>query len=217
MLRYDQNKDSTVQYERYERTRQLFRMALRRGARGTGSSAGFLDRRTAVQPIPDLTLMGTIPWVLVGGIALRAYMPERMTQDVDILIHAQDEQAARAAFLQAGYTITGPLAIGGFTAHPPSGMPIDVLTSTAPWLDQAFAHPGRDAAGYAVLPRPYLMLLKMQAGRPQDWVDVQRMLRDTPAAERAATRTLIGRYAPDLVEDYDSLITLADWEFGSDV
>ncbi len=201
----------------YERTRQLFQIALRRGARGTGSSADFLDRRTAVQPIPDLTLMGAIRWVLVGGLALRAYMPERTTQDVDILIHAQDEQAARSAFTQAGYTITGTLTIGGFTANLPSGVPIDVLTSTAPWLDLALAHPGRDAAGYAVLPRPYLMLHKMQAGRPQDWVDVQRMLRNTPAAERAETRTLIDRYAPDLVEDYDSLITLADWEFGTDV
>ena len=205
-----------MQYEWYERTRQLFRMALRRGARGTGSSAGFLDRRTAVQPMPDLTLMGTIPWVLVGGIALRAYMPEQMTQDVDILIHAQHEQAARAAFLQAGYAVTGPGAIGRFTAHPPSSMPIDVPTGTAPWLDQALAHPGRDVAAYPVLPRPYLMLLKMQAGRPQDWVDVRRMLRDTPSAERAEMRTLIGRYAPDLVEDYDSLITLANWEFGLD-
>lgn len=170
-----------------------------------------------MQPIPDLTLMGAIPWVLVRGLALRAYMPERTTQDVDILIHAQDEQAARSAFTQAGYTITGTLTIGGFTANPPSGVPIDVLASMAPWLDLALAHPGRDAAGYPVLPRPYLMLHKLQAGRPQDWVDVQRLLRNTPAAERAETCTLIDRYAPDLVEDYDSLITLADWEFGTDV
>ncbi len=209
MMRLDM--DRTTQYDR---TRQLLRMALRRAARGTGSSSAFLDRRTAVQPVPDLAFLGTIPWALVGGIALRAYMPECTTQDVVILIHMQDEQAVRDAFTHAGYTIAGILAIGGFTAEHPSSMPIDVLTSSAPWLEAALARPSRDAAGYPVLPRPYLMLLKMQAGRPQDWVDVQRMLRSTPSDERASTRTLIDQYLPELLDDYDALITLADWEFG---
>ena len=168
-----------------------------------------------MQPVPDLSFLIPIPWVLVGGIALRAYMPERFTQDVDIMIHAQDEANAQAAFVRASYAITGPLTIGGFSAEDSSGNVIDVLTSTASWLDEALASPSRDAAGYPVMPRPYLMLLKLEAGRPQDWVDVQRMLRDTPASERSTTRTLIARYIPDLVEDYDSLITLADWEFGA--
>lgn len=64
------------------------------------------------------------------------------------------------------------------------------------------------------MPRPYLMLLKMEAGRGQDLIDVQRMLRDTPSSERTSTRALIERYAPEMVEDYDALIQLADIEFG---
>ncbi len=166
-----------------------------------------------MQPIPDIPLAG-IAWVLVGGLATRAYMPERMTLDVDIMIHSEDEQAARDAFTQAGYTITGPLSIGGFSVQGLDNSTIDVLISTAPWLDQALAHPNRDTAGYPVMPRPYLTLIKMQAGRPQDWTDVQRMLRDTPQEERVSTRALIVDYTPDLVEDYDSLVMLADWEFG---
>ena len=58
------------------------------------------------------------------------------------------------------------------------------------------------------------MLLKMEAGRGQDLVDVQRMLRDTPQSERSSTRALMARYAPDMVEDYDALIQLANIEFG---
>ena len=200
---------------RYDVTRRIVVLALRRGARGTGSSPAFLDRRTAMQPLPDLSALDAIPWVLVGGIALRAFMPERATLDVDLMIHAQDEAAARSALEAAGYRVAGILAIGGFTVEMPGQMPIDVLTSSAPWLDVALAHPARDAAGYPIMPRPYLMLLKLEAGRPQDCVDVQRMLRDTPPAERTATRALINQYLPDLVEDYDALITLADWEFGS--
>ncbi len=64
------------------------------------------------------------------------------------------------------------------------------------------------------MPRPYLMLLKMEAGRGQDLIDVQRMLRDTPSSERSSTRMLIARHAPEMVEDYDALIQLADIEFG---
>lgn len=168
-------------------------------------------------PIPDLgAILGPIPWVLVGGLALRAYAPERMTFDVDIMIAAADETAASAAFRRAGYTITGPLTIGGFTAHPQDeAAPIDVLTSTAPWLANALAHPAADPAGLPTMPRPYLLLLKLQAGRTQDLADVQRLLRGTSDLERAAMRAVVGQYAPDLVEDYDALVTLADLEYGA--
>jgi hypothetical protein len=71
-----------------------------------------------MQPVPDLAdILGTISWVLVGGIALRAYMPERTTLDVDIMIREEDEARARTAFLNAGYVITGNLSIGGFSVR----------------------------------------------------------------------------------------------------
>jgi hypothetical protein len=93
----------------------ILKMALRRAKPGTGSSNEFLDRRTAMQPVPGLSaILGTIPWVLVGGIAIRAYMPERTTLDVDIMIRESDEARARAAFTKAGYVITGSLSIGDF-------------------------------------------------------------------------------------------------------
>lgn len=96
----------------------FLQLALRRAARGTGSSELFLSRRTAVQPIPNLfQVLGSIPWVLVGGLALRAYAPERMTLDVDILIHERDTHKARDAFIQAGYTLTGLLTSGGFSVQ----------------------------------------------------------------------------------------------------
>jgi hypothetical protein len=64
----------------------LLSIALRRQARGSGSTAAFLDRRTAWQAVPDVgDVLRDIPWAIVGGIALRAYMPERATDDLDIL------------------------------------------------------------------------------------------------------------------------------------
>lgn len=195
----------------------FLRMALRRAARGTGSSETFLARRTAVQPVPDVaSILGSIPWVLVGGIALRTYMPERMTLDVDILVHVRDERATRTAFLVAGYQLTGELTIGRFSAQSadPTEPPIDVLVRDDRWLDQALAHPQTDPAGYPVLARPYLLLMKLQARRTQDLTDIQRLLARTDITERTAIRTLIEQESPDLVEDFDSLCTLADLEFG---
>lgn len=195
----------------------FLRMALRRAARGTGSSSSFFDRRTAVRPIPDLPrILAPIPWVLVGGLALRAYMPERMTLDITMLVHERDADAARAALLHAGYQMIGLLSIGGFSvrAADSDAPPIDVLTRADPWLDTALAHPTADPAGYPVLGRPYLILLKLEAGRTQDLADVQRLLARVPQPERNAIRQLVTRYAPDLVEDYDSLCTLANLEFG---
>jgi hypothetical protein len=195
----------------------FLQMALRRAARGTGSSAAFLDQRTAMIPTPDIgAILGTMPWLLVDGLALRAYAPERMTFDIDIMIDEDDEVAAKAAFRGAGYTLTGPLTIGGFTAHPADGgAPIDVLTSSAVWLAEALAHPTPDPAGLPTMPRPYLLLLKLQAGRTQDLADVQRLLRGTSTSERGAMRSIVEQYAAELVEDYDALVTLADLEYGA--
>jgi hypothetical protein len=98
---------------------QFLRIALRRAARGTGSLPDLYERRTAVQPLPDLDLiLVSLRWALVDGIALRAYMPERMTLDVDILVHERDAGAVRAAFIAAGYRVAGQLSIGGFTVQP---------------------------------------------------------------------------------------------------
>ena len=68
------------------RRRILIDIARRRIRPGTGSAPEFLRRRTAMNPWPDLRPVLTgIPWVVVGAVATRAYMPERATKDLDIL------------------------------------------------------------------------------------------------------------------------------------
>jgi len=195
----------------------FLRLALRRAARGTGSLLNFYARRTSMQPLPNLLpLLDNVRWVVVGGLALRAYMPERMTLDVEILVHDRDASVVRAAFVAAGYRVVGQLSIGDFTVQMPDSeaMPLDVLTRADPWLDDALAQPVYESAGYPVLSRPYLVLIKLQAGRTQDLADVQRLLGQTPSTERTAIRTLVETFSPELVEDYDSLVSLADLEFG---
>nr|MBI2905790.1 hypothetical protein [Chloroflexota bacterium] len=64
--------------------RVMIDISLRKQKPGTGSSHEFMRRRTASNPWPDLreALKG-IDWVLIGSVATRAYMPERMTKDMD--------------------------------------------------------------------------------------------------------------------------------------
>lgn len=79
------------------RRRLLLDMALKRARSGSGSADLFLRRRTAVATWPDLTdMLAGLPWAVVGAVASRAYMPERATQDLDILVTKEVAQEVRA-------------------------------------------------------------------------------------------------------------------------
>ena len=61
-----------------QRRRLLIDMALRRARPGTGSSHAMMHQRTAMNDWPDLRdILQGFQWVIVGGVATRAYMPER--------------------------------------------------------------------------------------------------------------------------------------------
>ena len=88
-----------------------------------------------MNPWPDLRpILRGIDWVIVGGVATRAYMPERMTKDMDILVHQSDGEAVVAKLEEAGYQIISRLAIPGDAMRSPEGMEIDVIFGN---------HPGR--------------------------------------------------------------------------
>jgi len=47
---------------------------------GSGSSIQFLNQRTWTYPVSNLSkIIKQAPFVIVGGVATRLYMPERMT------------------------------------------------------------------------------------------------------------------------------------------
>lgn len=100
------------------RRRILTDIARRRIRPGTGSAPEFLRRRTALNPWPDLrpVLIG-IPWAVVGGVATRAYMPERATEDLAILVRLQDEAEVQARLVAAGYKISSRLAVHRAACH----------------------------------------------------------------------------------------------------
>jgi len=197
------------------RRRIMINMCKRRIKPGTGSAPEFLQRRTAMHPWPDLRpILKGIPWAIVGGVATRAYMPERATNDLDILVHHQDGDDVWERLESAGYRRVSRLAIPGFLARSPAGVELDVILGDYPWLDEALAHPRKDPAGYPVLDLPFLVLMKMDASRGQDFGDLTRMLGLASEEELEKVREVVSRYAPEETDDLESLIYLGQVEMG---
>jgi hypothetical protein len=198
-----------------QKRRFMIDMLMRRVRSGTGSGHEFIQRRTAMNPWPDLrpSLSG-IDWIVVGGVATRSYMPERMTRDLDILIRERDSEAVIARLEAAGYQVSTRLSIPGVLMLSPEGVEVDILFGKHPWLDEALKTATKDAAGYPTIGLPYLILLKMEAQRAQDWADVSRMLGWASDADVEAVRSVFNRFAPDDVEDLESLVYIGRQERG---
>jgi hypothetical protein len=196
--------------------RKLFlEMAIRRARPGAGSADVFLRERTAIVAWPDLSeILTGLPWAVVGAVATRTYMPERATQDLDILVMADDALEARSRLERFGYTKVQELVIGRVTWRSPSGGLVDVIESGEAWVRKGLQDLRRDPQGLPVLSRPYLVLMKVQSGRAQDLADAARMLGFASEEDRKMTRGLFTRYLPDALEDLESLITLGKLEAG---
>jgi hypothetical protein len=198
-----------------QRRQFLIEMCKRRIRPGTGSAPEFLRRRTAMNSWPDLRgVLEGIRWLIVGGVATRAYMPERSTKDMDVLVRQEDEQTVLSRLKAAGYEVVSPLTVGGWLARSPKGVELDILLGHQEWLDEALAHPHLDPAGYPVIDLPYLVLMKLEASRSLDIGDLGRLLGLAADAELDRVRQAVKHYAPQDSEDLESLIYLGKLELG---
>jgi hypothetical protein len=196
------------------RRRVIIDIARRRVRPGSGSSREFLRTRTWSDPIMTLDLnVLTVPYVVVGGVATALYMPQRVTYDIDILVHADDAGRLGDELRAAGCAEIGPLAFGGRHWRTPDGDELDVLESGEPWALDAVGAPNRSPTGLPVIALPYLILMKMDASRAQDVADVSRMLGAANEDDRHQVREVIRRHRPDQSDDIESLIALGDLEY----
>ncbi len=167
---------------------------------------------------PDLTsILSPIQWAVVGAVATRLYMPERMTQDLDIVIRTVDGSQVRRKLAEAGFTYRGELSIGGSSWTTPNGESIDILEGADIWWTEAIAdaQANRDGQGLPIIPLPYLVLIKLRAGRVQDIADVTRMLGQAGEATLDAVRMLFAQHVPEDMQDLESLIELGRLELQS--
>lgn len=195
--------------------RMLIDIARRRQKPGAGSTREFLLARTVNMRWPDLSeVFGNLLWAVVGAVATRLYMPERMTQDLDVAVAASDIGVITAKLRSAGWELEGPLTIGGAKWRSTDGTSIDVLEGHAPWWPLALeeAQDNRDMQGLPILPFPYLVLMKFQAGRVNDIADITRMLGQADDEQLNRARRLFQQYEAEGIEDLESLIMLGRLE-----
>ena len=200
------------------RIRQTFiDMCLRRQRKGTGSSKQFLEKRTTDMQWPDLNpTLNSIDWAVVGGVATRLYMPERITKDLDVIVAMADARLVRNTLQAAGYIYQGELTIAGSSWITPTEIAIDVLEGQESWWPQALkeAQKNLDGQKLPIIPLSYLVLMKLAASRSQDMGDISRLLGLASEVQIEKVRRVFKRYAPADMEDLESMIELGRLEFG---
>ena len=145
----------------------------------------------------------------------RAYMPERATHDLDIIIDAADAERAGRALRPAGFRRLGPLPIPWETWAGPDGLSLDVLFAEEPWMLRGVraGRERRDPQGLPVVPMEVLVLMKLRASRIPDLADVTRMLGAADETQLEAVRALAREQMPEMIEDLDALVRLGMLEY----
>jgi len=191
----------------------LIQMALRRVKPGTGSAPEFMRERTAMYDWPDLReILDGIDWVIIGGVATRVYMPERLTKDLDILVRKRDGEEVIERLKKAGYKLVSRLAVPGYLLRSREGVDLDVLFGDYPWLEEALAHPEKDPAGYPAIGLPFLVILKLAANRGRDLSDLYILLGWAEEEPLNQVRELVARYLPAEKDDLESIIFIGQHE-----
>jgi len=180
---------------------------------GSGSSIQFLNQRTWTYPVANLTqIIKQAAFVIVGGVATRLYMPERMTLDLDILVKAEEAELVYEDLIKAKSQKIAELTISGSQWQLEDGTSLDVLEGTGSWVKTAIQSPNYAPDGLPVIDLPYLVLMKLIAGRSQDLADISRMLGGATDFQLLTVKNIIIQYLPNAVEDLESLVILGKLE-----
>jgi hypothetical protein len=195
------------------KTRRMFiNLSLKRVHAGSGSTVEFLRTRTWSRQVTNLRDLIDLPYVIVGGVATRLYMPERMTDDLDILIHCSQSEQVYACLLEKRAIEIGNLSIGGTSWQLPDRTILDVIVSDRAWVMEALLHPRISPDGQPIIDLPYLVLMKLGASRTTDLSDISRMLGLADDRDLDRVRAAIDAYDPSSSEDLESLIQLGKLE-----
>jgi hypothetical protein len=190
-------------------------MAERRAQSGSGSAPFAVREGVAALPVPPLRrVLADVAFVVVGGLATRRYMPERMTLDADVLVLPADLERAEQTLRASGCRRKGPPTIGSSTWETADGWALDLIAIDAPWAEDAVRSSIVGPDGLPYIDLPHLVVMKMASSRPQDLADISRMLGAAADATLAVTRIVVARHRPQDIEDLESLIHLGKLEGG---
>ena len=196
-----------------QKRKQFINLVMKYVKKGSGSSIEFLNSRSWTHPVTNLNdIIKQANFVVVGGVATRLYMPERMTLDLDILIRVEDAQLVYVDLEKANGQRIGALSIAGTQWRLDDGTSLDVLEFEGDWVTEAISSPNYAPDGLPVIDLPYLVLMKLIAGRSQDIADISRMLGGAEDLQLQRVNKIINQYLPNAVEDLESLVVLGKLE-----
>jgi len=194
--------------------RRLYRQ-LSRGQQqpGSGTALAVMRARTWTFPVPDLRHVLSVHYAIAGGVATRLYMQERDADDLDIVVRPADGERAIGDLRLAGVIPVRCHPSGGTRWLLPGGTYLDVLTLTAPWVDEALANLGRAPDGQPVVSLPYLVVMKLSSYWKHDGGDLARMVGDLDDSGLAPVREAVARHIPDAADDLEWLIERGRLEY----
>jgi hypothetical protein len=131
------------------------------------------------------------PHMLIGGLAVAVHAEPRATKDIDlsVLVGRAEAERLEAGMADLGFRAirhgdAGPGAVIRFVRVGPDGIDrwVDVLCAGTPFEERALARASRErllGRAIPVVTVEDLIVLKLLAGRPQDWADVDALLHES--------------------------------------
>ncbi|MHB8141835.1 MAG: hypothetical protein ACYDHD_11405 [Vulcanimicrobiaceae bacterium] len=201
------------------RRRFYLSRSLRKHPIGAGSNLSALMALPRIPlPMNFAELFQNEPWCLIGGVATRAYMPERTTRDIDILVAhpATIDKILRDntwTYDQELFFPNTTLALCGTSYHK-DHIVLDVFSSEQTWVAEALRTPTYDQTGVRVAPLAYLVLMKIDSARGVDQGDLQRMLGRVNDSQLNDIVAIIEKYShdPQAADDVRQYAQLGRWE-----
>jgi len=211
---------------RFESARERRRFYLERGLRkrpiGSGSNLDALMSMERDKLFIDMeSLFGDIPAVVIGGVATRAYSPERRTKDIDVLVDHLRYTEALTRLRSLGWREEHDLffpntSLGLYgTAWSKDGRHLDVIATAQAWAAEALAEEVYDQTGLRVVSLPHLVLMKLDSARAIDQGDLSRMLGRVDKTEIERIVRIVARHHrdPHAAEDVRQYAELGALEY----
>ncbi|WP_228024963.1 nucleotidyltransferase family protein [cf. Phormidesmis sp. LEGE 11477] len=157
-----------------------------------------------------LLLPDGLRYVVVGGVASAHYQPARFTEDIDLMVLAEDATAVEHALQLAGWSQLGIISFGGSSWQSAEGELIDLLHAPEQsWVTAALDAPIKTLEGLQIIDLPYLIILKLSATRAVDIGDIVSMLQHAAEDETVRIRQAVETHRSDLLEDFEQFNEIA--------
>lgn len=159
--------------------------------------------------ITDDLMQGPGHFAVCGAAAVNAYAKPRQTADLDVVVLSSESEKWARFLEQRGWSRAGDLSIGGWSFRHADGDELDVLIASEAWMTRAIQEAQTNLhGGLPVLPLPWLVLMKLNAGRTGDQADLTHML---GALSEDSFQTLLQTVESYLTEaDVEDLSALYD-------